>query len=133
MCSCLTVFFQAVSYHLHYRSSLPRYGSSDDQLLIEVPHLSKQGMGSDCGLYWDQIAACIGIRLRPVLGSDCGLYWDQIVACIGIRLRPVLGSDCGLYWDPIAACIGIRLRPVLGSDCGLYWDPIAACMPSPTC
>ena len=27
------------------------YGSSDDQLLIEVPHLRKQGMRSDCGLY----------------------------------------------------------------------------------
>ena len=27
------------------------YGSSDDQLLIEVPHLSKHDMGSDCGLY----------------------------------------------------------------------------------
>ena len=27
------------------------YGSSDDQMLIEVPHLSKQDIGSYCGLY----------------------------------------------------------------------------------
>ena len=27
------------------------YGSSNKQLLAEVPHLSKQDLGSDCGLY----------------------------------------------------------------------------------